>query len=95
MKRLFLISFTIILCTGLLFGCSSRKYVKSARTSFENAEAAGSEKRAAYEYYSAEAYLDFAEHELDEGDHAQAKVFAEESEKYSAEAIEKTGGGGK
>jgi hypothetical protein len=48
-----------------------------------------------YEYYAAEAYLGLAEHEIEEGDNAGASLFAEKSERMSAEARKKAGGGAK
>jgi hypothetical protein len=69
--------------------------VKNARTSFENAKAADAEAKAPYEYYAAEAYLGLADHEMEEGDRDGARLFAEKSEKMSAEALKKAGGGAK
>jgi hypothetical protein len=76
-------------------GCATAKAIRSAQGSLERAKAAGSEGKAPYEYYSAEAYLLQANHEVGEGDNKQAKAFAKESENFSAEAIRKTGGGTK
>jgi hypothetical protein len=80
----------------LIAGCSSATtVVKNARTSFEDVKAAGAETKAPYEYYAAEAYLGLAEHEIEEGDNAGASLFAEKSERMSAEARKKAGGGAK
>ena len=80
---------------GVLAGCASAGALQNAKASFEKAKAAGAEQKAAYEYYAAEAYLDLAQHEADEGDGSQARAYAAESGKYSARAIEKAGGGAK
>lgn len=93
MKRYIVFTVVLLFLIGALSGCSSRKYVNRARTSFETAKTEDAEVKAPFEFYAAEAYLDLAEHELEEGDHSQSKVFAEESEKYSAEALEIMGGG--
>jgi hypothetical protein len=95
MKRIILYLGLFLLITGLISGCSSMKYVKRAQSSFDDAKAAGAENGAPFEYYAAEEYLELSEHENDEGDHSQAQIFADESEKYSAEALKITGGGAK
>jgi hypothetical protein len=69
--------------------------MKSAQAAFEKAKAAGAEAKAPFEYYSAEAYLAQAKHEIEEGDNKQAQVFAKDSETYSAKATEKAGGAAK
>ncbi|NJD62516.1 MAG: hypothetical protein FIA93_07330 [Deltaproteobacteria bacterium] len=76
-------------------GCATANAIKSAQGSLERAKAAGSEAKAPYEYYSAEAYLLQANHEAGEGDNKQARAFARESEGFSAEATRKAGGGAK
>jgi hypothetical protein len=76
-------------------GCATANAIKSAQGSLERAKAAGSEAKAPYEYYSAEAYLQQANHEAAEGDNKQARAYAKESENFSAEAMRKTGGGTK
>lgn len=95
MKRTLFFFLSALLFTGLISGCGSIKYVNRAQTSFDEAKAAGAEQKAPFEYYAAEEYLSLAEHENEEGDHAQTKIFAEESMKYSSEALEITGGGAK
>lgn len=93
MKR-FIIFLTAILFVGGAFsGCSTMKYVNRARTSFEQAKASDAEIKAPFEFYASEAYLGLADHEYEEGDKSQAKIFAEESEKYSTEALEIIRGG--
>ncbi len=86
---------TVVLATFLAAGCSSATAVKNARSSYEKAKSAGAEAKAPYEYYSAESYLGLAEHEAQEGDHKAARDFAETSGRFSAEALQKAGGGAK
>lgn len=86
---------TVVLAAGLATGCSSATALKNAKSSFEQAKAAGAEKKAPYEYYMAESYLGVAEHESQEGDSKGVREFVEKSEQYSAEAIRKAGGGAK
>lgn len=76
-------------------GCATANAIKSAQGSLERAKAAGSEAKAPYEYYSAEAYLLQANHEAGEGDNKQARAFARESENFAVEAMRMTGGGTK
>lgn len=86
---------TVILAAGLAAGCSSATALKNAKSSFEQAKAAGAEKKAPYEYYMAESYLGVAEHASEEGDRDGVREFAEKSGQFSAEAITKAGGGAK
>lgn len=95
MKRLWAVALAVVFAAGLAAGCSSGTTLRNARTSFDKAKAAGAESKAPYEYYSAEAYLRLAEGEKEEGDRAGVRKFSETSEKFSAEAIEKAGGGAK
>ena len=95
MKRPWAVASAIVLAAGLAAGCGATKAVQSAQASFERAKASGAETKAPYEYYSAEAYLHHAHHEVDEGDNKQAKTFANQSEFFSAKAVEKAGGGAK
>ncbi len=95
MRRPLSIAFSVLATAALFAGCASTGALTSARASFERAKASGAESKTPFEYYAAEAYLQRAEHEASEGDGKEAKVFASESEKYSAQAIEKAGGGAK
>ena len=95
MKRPWALTLAVILSAGLAVGCSAKHAVKNARASFENAKTAGAETKTPYEYYAAEAYLGLAEHEVEEGDRAGVRLFAEKSEQMSAEALQKAGGGAK
>lgn len=82
-------------CTALLAGCGTVNTIGNARAAFERAKAAGAETKAPADYYMAEAYLDRVDEEVKEGDKAQARHFAEASEKYSIQALQKAGGGAK
>lgn len=95
MKRPWAVASAVLLSAGLAAGCATTKAMQSAQTSFEKAKTAGAEAKSPYEYYAAEAYFHQAKHEYDEGDNKQAKVFANQSEFYSAKAVEKAGGGAK
>lgn len=95
MKRSWALTLAVFLSAGLAAGCSSAGLLKNARTSFDEAKAAGAEAKAPYEYYAAESYLGLAEHEVEEGDRDGVREFAEKSEKFSAEALKKAGGGAK
>jgi len=95
MKRPWALTLAVVFTVGLAAGCSSGTALTKARTSFDKSRAAGAETKAPYEYYSAEAYLGLAEHEKEEGDRDGVREFSEISEKFSAEALEKAGGGAK
>jgi len=95
MGRLWALTLAVILSAAMAAGCSSATAMKNARAALDNAKAAGAEEKAPYEYYSAESYFGLAEHEVQEGDRKGAILFAEKSEKFSAEAVQKAGGGAK
>lgn len=95
MKRPWAVASAVVLSAGLAAGCGATKAMNSAQASFERAKSAGAVTKAPYEYYAAEAYLFHAKHEADEGDSKQAKEFANQSEFFSAKAVEKAGGGAK
>ncbi len=84
---------TAAACIALFVGCSAANTIGSARKSLDQAKSAGAETKAPDDYYMAEAYLNRADHEAKEGDTKQAGYFAEQSEKYSGQAIRKAGGG--
>ncbi|GAB4227793.1 MAG: hypothetical protein OHK0028_00890 [Deltaproteobacteria bacterium] len=69
--------------------------VESARISFREATAAGSELAAPFEFYMAQEYLDLAEHELNAGDKEGVVLFAEKSKMHSVKAMEIARGGSK
>ena len=93
MKRPWTVWGAVVLSAGLAAGCATTKAMQSAQASYEKAKAAGAEAKAPFEFYAAEAYLGQAKHEYDEGDNKQTRVFAKQSEYYSAKAIEMAGGG--
>lgn len=88
-RALFFLLVPAILATG----CASTAALKKADTAFGQAKAAGAETKAPFEYYAAEAYLDLAHHESAEGDRDMTVEFSQKSEQYSAEALQKAGGG--
>ncbi|GAB4372460.1 MAG: hypothetical protein Kow00128_21220 [Deltaproteobacteria bacterium] len=86
----------LLLPAFLAAGCASTAALKKADTAFGQAKAAGAESKAPFEYYAAEAYLDLAHHEKAEGERGSVIVeFSKKSEQYSAEALQKAGGGTK
>lgn len=93
MRRLAKALLVLLLPAVLAAGCASTTALKKADTAFGQAKAAGAEAKAPYEYYAAEAYLDLAHHEKAEGDGDMVVEFSQKSEKYSAEALQKAGGG--
>jgi len=87
-------AFLVLLLPAILAaGCASTTALKNASTAFGQAKAAGAETKAPFEYYAAESYLDLANHEKAEGDRDMVVDFSQKSEKYSAEALQKAGGG--
>ncbi len=94
MRKAWLSLAAVPLAALLAGGCATANAIKSAQASFDKARAATGEKKS-FEYYAAEYYLDFAKHESDEGDGKTARRFAGESEKYSAQVLEKAKGGAK
>ncbi|RMG61062.1 MAG: DUF4398 domain-containing protein [Deltaproteobacteria bacterium] len=74
-------------------GCASTRYISDARGYLEKAKAAGAVEKSPYEYYLAEEYLSYAEHENEEGDRKQAEIFAREAIDHAKKALEESGGG--
>lgn len=95
MKRILAIWSAVVLSSGLAAGCATTRAIESAEASYQRARTAGAETKAPFEYYSAEAYLAQAKHEYEEGDRKQTKAYAQQSEFFSAKAIEMAGGGAK
>jgi len=83
----------LLLPAILAAGCASTTALRKADGSFGQAKAAGAESKAPFEFYAAEAYLGLAHHEQAEGDRKGVVEFSGKSEKYSAEALQKAGGG--
>jgi len=84
-----------MLIAGLSAGCATKNALESTRKSLDNAKAAGAEKKAAFEYYAAEAYLGKAVHQAEKGDTKQAGIFNKQAADYSAKALEMSKGGAK
>ena len=82
-------------CVVLLAGCGAASAIGNARASLDMAKAAGAETGAPEDYYMAEAYLEKADHEAREGDGKQARHYADQSVRYSGQALRKAGGGAK
>ncbi len=97
MKRPWALLFIVVLSAMLAVGCARahKTAMNNARTSLDQAKAMGVQEKAPLEYYTAESYLRIAEEEVTEGDYKGAKEFAEKSQKASAEAMKKAGGGAK
>lgn len=93
MRQLTRALLVLLLPAVLAAGCASTAALRNADTSFGQAKAAGAETKAPFEYYSAEAYLDLAHHEKAEGDGDMVVEFSKKSERFSAEALQKAGGG--
>jgi len=93
MRHLFGALLVLALPAMLAAGCASTTALRKADDAFGQAKAAGAESKAPFEYYAAEAYLGVAHHEQAEGDRAGVVEFSKTSEKYSAEATRKAGGG--
>ncbi len=87
MKRTLFYFLSALLFAGLISGCGSIKYVHRAQTSFDEAKAAGAEQKAPFEYYAAEEYLSLSEHENEEGDHSQTKIFASPRARASSSGV--------
>jgi hypothetical protein len=87
-------AFALLACVALFAGCAANA-VSNARVSLDKAKAAGAEAKAPGDFYMAQEYLGLADHEVNEGDSKGAREFAEKSEKYSKEALQKAGGGAK
>ena len=95
MKTISCKGIAVLACVVLFAGCGAANAIGNARASFDRAKAAGAETKAPADYYMAEAYLEKADHEAKEGDNKQARIFAEQSGKYSSQALQKAGGGAK
>jgi Domain of unknown function (DUF4398) len=93
MKRFASMLIVMASSAALLVGCATANTVANARAALDKAKSAGAEAKAPADYYMAEAYYDKADHETKEGDTSEARHFAEESLKYSEQAMQKAGGG--
>jgi hypothetical protein len=95
MKRTWVAVLVIVLIAALAGGCATANGIQNARAQLQKAKAAGADWSAPYEYYAAEAFLKQAEFQAGEGDLKQANAFRQESETYSAKALQMAGGGAK
>ena len=92
MKRKIMSLVCVVVFLMMASACATATRVQDAESSFTQAKNLGAEQKAPFEYYAAEAYLEYARHEKDEGDAKQSNAFAEESIKYADQAIQKSGG---
>jgi hypothetical protein len=76
----------------ILTGCAvyTPKEIRDVEEIINQAAAAGAEKKAAYEYYSAKEYLSNAKEELAEADGEHAKMFGEKARVRAEEALRKS-----
>jgi hypothetical protein len=95
MRRAWIVLCTVILIAGLTAGCATSNAIQNARAQLGKAKAAGADWSAPFEYYAAEGYLNKAGIEAAEGDCKAAMAFTEQSQNYSAQALQMTGGGAK
>jgi len=95
MRRACIVFCAAMLIAGLSAGCATKNALESTRMSLDKAKAAGAEKKAAYEYYMADAYLGKAVHQAEKGDTKQAGIFNKQAADYSAKALEMAKGGAK
>ena len=86
-------SFALVVAAtaALVSGCGPLYYasnVTSASSKVEQAQVAGAEQYAPYEYYYAKAHLEQAQVEASEASYSDAANFAETAEEYALKAIE-------
>jgi hypothetical protein len=82
-----------LISVGLIFaGCAvyTPKDIKGVEEVISQAAAAGAEKKAPYEYYSAKEYLNNAKDELAEADDENAKMFGEKARAQAEKALQKS-----
>jgi ribosomal protein L9 len=95
MRRASIVLCAMILIAGLAAGCATSNTIGNAQAQLAKAKAAGAEKKAAFEYYAAEAYLGKAVFSAEIGDTKEANIFTKQSSDYSAKALQMAGGGAK
>jgi hypothetical protein len=95
MRRASIVLCVVVLIAGLAGGCATSNAIGNARAQLQKAKAAGADWSAPYEYYSADAYLNKAVAEAEEGDTKAANVFTEQSMNYSTKALGMAKGGAK
>ena len=96
MKRPWIVLLAIVLCAGLIAGCATANSISNARAQLKQAKDAGAVWTAPYEYYAAEAYLNQAVHQAEEGSpRKDVDNFLNKSLDYSAKALSMAKGGAK
>lgn len=95
MRRTCLVLCAMLLIAGLAAGCATSNAMRDAREQLQKAKAAGADWSAPFEYYAAEAYLNKATHEVEQGDTKTANDFTKQSTDYSAKALGMAKGGAK
>jgi len=95
MRRVSVVLCVVVLIAGLAGGCATSNAIGNARAQLQKAKAAGADWSAPYEYYSADAYLNKAVYEAEEGDNKAANAFTEQSMKFSTKALGMAKGGAK
>jgi hypothetical protein len=96
MKRLWLGLMAFVLVVGLsAAGCATANKIQAARSTMDQARAAGAVYKAPFEYKAAEAYLNWAVYQAEKGDRKGADPFAEKAQAYATKALEMSGGGAK
>jgi len=95
MRRASILFCAVLLIAGLAGGCATSSAIQSSRAQLQKAKGAGADWSAPFEYYAADAYLNKAVLQAEEGDCKAAMMFTEQSSKYSAQALQMAGGGAK
>jgi len=75
-----------------LWGCAvyTPRDIRSVEKIIQEAAAAGAEKKAPYEYYSAIEYLNIAKEELSEADDKNAKMLGDQAREKAEKALQKS-----
>ena len=97
MKRPWVALCAIVLIAGLTAaGCATANRIQAARSTMDEARAAGAVYKAPFEYKAAESYLAQAVNQAEkEGDNPAADAFAKEAQAYADKALQMSGGGAK
>ncbi len=93
MKRLF--ALMLVLSVAVVFSACAQlnanvSDIHAAQDIINDAWVAGASTEAAYEYNSAKAYLEAAEHERDENDYDAARKYAAKALEQAKKALEKS-----
>ncbi len=84
---------SVFLSAALLIGgCAvyTPKDIHAVEGLIQQAQAAGAEQKAAYEYYSAVEHLNVAQEELSEADDGHAKIFGDKAQAMAEKALQKS-----